>query len=97
MNINERERELATLKVLGFYPKETGTYIFRESIILTLIGILVGIIFGIWLHRFVVLSAELDNFGFVREITPFAIIGSSILTIVFAYINELIESICYQP
>ncbi|NLC06310.1 MAG: FtsX-like permease family protein [Erysipelothrix sp.] len=90
MNINERERELATLKVLGFYPKETGTYIFRESIILTLIGILVGIIFGIWLHRFVVLSAELDNFGFVREITPFAIIGSSILTIVFAYINELI-------
>ena len=90
MNIAERERELATLKVLGFYPKETASYIFRESIIMTLIGILFGVLFGLWLHGFVVSSAELDNFGFVREIKLTSILISCALTLVFSYVNELI-------
>lgn len=90
MNITERKRELATLKVLGFYPKETSSYVFRENVILTLLGIVVGIGFGWWLHRFVVLSAELDNFGFIRELRWTAIALSTIMTLIFSYFNDKI-------
>ena len=90
MNITERKRELATLKVLGFYPKETSSYVFRENVILTLLGIVVGIGFGWWLHRFVVLSAELDNFGFIREMRWTAIALSTIMTLIFSYLNDKI-------
>ena len=51
INITERKREIATLKVLGFYPRETANYVFRENIILTLIGILLGLIFGVFPHH----------------------------------------------
>lgn len=88
MNITERERELATLKVLGFYPKETQKYIFRESVILTLIGVGLGILFGLWLHQFVVLSAEMDNFAFVRNLSTRSIVIACAATLLFSYINE---------
>ena len=57
---------------------------------MTLIGILFGVLFGLWLHGFVVSSAELDNFGFVREIKLTSILISCALTLVFSYVNELI-------
>ena len=68
MNISERYKELATLKVLGFYPRELSSYILRENVILTLMSLLVGLIFGKYLHQFVILSAEIDMLMFNREL-----------------------------
>ena len=68
MNISERYKELATLKVLGFYPRELSSYILRENIILTLMSLLVGLFFGKYLHQFVILSAEIDMLMFNREL-----------------------------
>lgn len=68
MNISERYKELATLKVLGFYPRELSSYILRENVILTLMSLLVGLIFGKYLHKFVILSAEIDMLMFNREL-----------------------------
>ncbi|AMC93067.1 hypothetical protein AOC36_03465 [Erysipelothrix larvae] len=68
MNMSERQKELATLKVLGFYPKELASYVLRENIILTLISLVFGVIFGRFLHLFVVEGAEIDKVLFNREI-----------------------------
>ena len=75
INITERQRELATLKVLGFYDGEVSQYVFRENIILTIAGILAGAAGGIILHRFVILTVEVDTIMFGRNIngTSFAI------------------------
>jgi putative ABC transport system permease protein len=53
INVTERIREIATIKVLGFYAPEVGAYVFRENLVLTFLGALAGIPLGIWLHRFV--------------------------------------------
>jgi putative ABC transport system permease protein len=88
ININERRRELATLKVLGFYNKETAAYVYRENIILTLIGALVGAIFGILLHRYVITTVEIDLVMFGRNIDPSSFLYSILLTIFFsAFVN----------
>ena len=58
INITERTRELATLKVLGFYDVETSAYVYRENIFLTLIGILIGLLGGVGLHKVVISIAE---------------------------------------
>lgn len=92
MNISERSKELATLKVLGFYPKELSSYILRENIILTFIALFVGSIFGIILHKFVVITAEIDLVMFNRELNTFSIIISLILTLVLSLIINLIMS-----
>ena len=88
ININERRRELATLKVLGFYNKETATYVYRENVILTLIGAGLGVILGIILHRFVITTVEIDLVMFGRNIDPSSFIYSILLTILFsAFVN----------
>ena len=84
ININERRRELATLKVLGFYDAEVSAYVYRENIMLTLIGSVVGIFMGILLHRYVILTAEVDMTFFGREIKPLSYVYSFALTLVFA-------------
>lgn len=84
INITERKRELATLKVLGFYDMEVSEYVFRENIILTGIGILVGVILGIFLHRYVIITAEIDLVMFGRNIGMFSFIKSILLTILFS-------------
>ncbi|MBQ3083973.1 MAG: FtsX-like permease family protein [Clostridia bacterium] len=84
INITERNRELATLKVLGFFDRETDAYLYRENIILTLIGCGVGLFLGIFLHRFVIVTAEVDMVMFTRSITPLSFILSAVLTFVFA-------------
>ena len=92
MNISERSKELATLKVLGFYPKELSSYILRENIILTFIALFVGSIFGIILHKFVVITAEIDMVMFNRELNTFSVIISLILTLALSLIINLIMS-----
>lgn len=84
ININERRRELATLRVLGFYNREVGAYVYRESVMLTAIGIVVGIFLGVVLHRFVILTAEVDMLMFGRNINWKSFIYSGILTAMFS-------------
>lgn len=86
ININERVREIATLKVLGFYDGETSAYIYRENVFTTLIGIVIGWAAGLVLHRFVVRTAEVDVVMFAREMVWYGYVLSALLTIVFAVI-----------
>ena len=90
INITERRRELATLKVLGFYNGEVATYVYRENIILTVIGIIFGIVFGKILHRFVILTAEIDMLMFARDISLKSYGYSVIFTIGFSVIVNFV-------
>ncbi len=93
INITERERELATIKVLGFYEGEVGAYVFRETLILSLFGTAAGLVLGIFLHAFVVRTAEVDMAMFGREIAPSSFIYAAVLTMVFS----LIVCLCMFP
>lgn len=86
INIGERIRELASLKVLGFYDGEVSAYVFRENMILTLVGVICGAIFGVWIHRYVIGVVEVDLVMFGRQIKAISFIISSIITFVFAFI-----------
>ena len=89
ININERIREIASLKVLGFYDKEVSMYVFRETVILTLIGTVAGMIFGRFLVDFVVKTAEIDMVMFGRTVHPMSFVFSGLITICFAVIVML--------
>jgi len=93
INISERMRELATIKVLGFYDKEVAGYVYRENIILSIIGTLAGLILGVFLHKYVITTAETDMVMFSREIKTMSFIYSSILTIVF---SSLVNVVMYK-
>ncbi|MCB6725174.1 ABC transporter permease [Blautia producta] len=84
INISERIRELATLKVLGFYDMEVSRYVFRENVCLTLIGCFLGIFFGKILHRFVILTAETDIMMFGRDIEIISFVYSILITLFFS-------------
>lgn len=84
INIIERRRELATLKVLGFFDVEVANYVYRENILLTALGILAGIVMGFFLHRFVILTVEIDMMMFGREIEGLSYLYSVLLTCIFA-------------
>lgn len=84
ININERKRELATLKVLGFYDTEVASYVYRENIMLSLIGTLAGVFFGMVLHRFVILTAEVDMLMFGRNIDWKSYLYSAGFTMLFS-------------
>lgn len=84
INITERQRELATLKVLGFYDTEVAEYVFRENILLTLIGSVVGVVFGKILHLFVIQTVEVDAAMFGRSIYLKSYIYSFLFTIGFS-------------
>lgn len=84
INVTERTREIATIKVLGFYNNEVDGYIYRENIVLTIIGILLGFVMGIGLHAFVMKSAEVNMALFVPVIKPLSYLWSALLTIVFS-------------
>ena len=90
INITERSKELATIKVLGFYDGEVGAYIYRETSILTLIGTVCGLLFGIALHTFVIRTAEVDMVMFGRSIYPMSFVWSALLTIVFSLLVNLV-------
>lgn len=86
VNISERVKEIATLKVLGFYDKEVDNYINRESIILTCIGIVIGLIAGVFLTGFVISTCETENMRFARNILLHSYIYSILITSVFSII-----------
>ena len=82
----ERRRELATLKVLGFYDGEVGMYMYRENILLTIFGIFAGVVLGIVLHRFVILTCEIDMIMFGRAISLSSYVYSVLLTCLFSLV-----------
>ena len=86
INITERSKELATIKVLGFYDGEVGAYIYRETAVLTLIGTVCGLAFGVLLHTFVIRTAEVDMVMFGRSIYPLSFVWSALLTVLFSLI-----------
>ena len=90
VNISERIREIATIKVLGFYDKEVSAYIYRENVILTLIGAFVGLGLGAILHQFIMVTVEVENMMFGRLINPLSYVASFILTIVMGVIVNLV-------
>lgn len=92
INITERRRELATLKVLGFYDGELERYVFRENIILTVVGMLLGIIIGVILHFFVMRSVETDTMMFGRQIKWYSYIFSIVLTAAFSILVNVLMS-----
>lgn len=89
VNISERIREIATIKVLGFYNREVSAYVYRENIALTIIGAFVGLILGIFLHLFIMNVAELDTVMFGRNIDGLSFVLSFVITILFALIVNL--------
>ena len=89
INITERQRELATLKVLGFYDNEVSAYVYRENVILTFIGVLAGAVFGIFLHRYIIFTVEVDAVMFGRNIKPLSFLYSGLLTVGFSMIVNL--------
>lgn len=86
INITERIREIATLKVMGFYDTEVDGYIFRENLILTLMGIAVGLFGGYFLSQFIIQTAEIDLVMFGREIKPLSYVYSGAITLVFSIV-----------
>lgn len=92
INITERICEIATIKVLGFYAKETADYVFRENPVLTAIGAAAGLWLGKWLHWFVMYNINIDMISFKTTIAPVSYVWSLILTFVFAM---LVNGILY--
>ena len=93
INITERAKELATIKVLGFFDGEVAAYIYRETAILTLIGTGCSLLFGIALHSFVIRTAEVDMVMFGRSIFPMSFVWSALLTILFSL---LVNAVMYR-
>ena len=84
INITERQRELATLKVLGFYDGEVASYVYRENILLTIIGSVVGMVLGNLLHRYIILTVEVDEAMFGRQIHWQSYLYSFLFTVAFS-------------
>lgn len=89
ININERRKELSTLKVLGYHRGEIAAYVFRESSILSIIGTIAGLFLGVLLHSFVIKSVEASNLMLGRNISTTSYILSAALTLVFSLIVNL--------
>ena len=90
INITERVREIATIKVLGFYSGETGAYVFRENLVLTAIGIVVGLPLGVLLHRFVMSQIQVDMVAFAVEVMPISFVYTVVIVLLFFIIVDLI-------
>ena len=90
VNISERIREIATIKVLGFYDGETAAYIYRENIILTIVGIIVGLIMGKFLHQYIMTTVEIKSMMFGRVINTKSYIIAAILTVLLSLIVNVV-------
>ena len=94
VNISERQREIATLKVLGFYNKEVDNYINKENIIFTIVGVILGLGFGVILTNSIIASIEIDMLKFMRHINLLSYVYSAIITILFSLtVNMIIHFI----
>ena len=90
INVLERKREIATLKVLGFYDGEVAAYVYRENIILTIFGIIAGVVFGTILHQYVIVTVEVDLMMFGRNIGLHSYLLSSLITIGFSVLVNIV-------
>ena len=90
INIAERQREIATLKVLGFYDKEVDNYINKENIIFTIIAIVIGLVLGTFLTSEIISSIEIDSLRFMKNILPISYVYSAGITLVFSIIVNFI-------
>lgn len=90
VNITERIREIATLKVLGFYDKEVSSYVFRENNILSVMGGILGLGIGVALCQFIIQTAEIDEVMFGRNIHPLSFLWAFLITVAFSLIVNLI-------
>jgi len=90
INISERTREIATLKVLGFRDGETSSYIYREALILTIISIAIGLILGVFLHRFILGVIELNALSLYRTIFAKSYVLASAITLAISFIMQII-------
>ena len=90
INITERQRELATIKLLGFYDGEVSAYVYRENIVLTVFGILLGCFMGHWLHIYLVRSTEIDLMMFGRQTATSAYVYAAILTALFSLLVNVL-------
>ena len=90
INITEREREIATIKVLGFFPKEVNSYVFRENLMLTAVGALVGLPLGVLLHSFIMDQIKIDMVSFKVNIEPISFLFAVAMTFVFAVLVNLL-------
>ena len=90
INIAERQREIATLKVLGFHDNEVDNYINKENIIFTILGIALGLILGTFLTSAIIGSIEIDVLKFIRNIKPISYVYSAIITLLFSFIVNFI-------
>ncbi len=90
INISERTREIATLKVLGFRDFESNEYIYRETLITTIVGIILGLIITRPLHNIVMSLLEVDHMVFLRTIKPTSYIFASVMTLLFAIIMQIV-------
>ena len=90
INISERIREIATLKVLGFYAKEANAYVFRENTALTIFGALAGLVLGKFFHAFVMAQIVVDGLTFDAVVTPQNYAIAFVLTMVFAFVTQLL-------
>ena len=89
VNISERKREIATIKVLGFTRKEVDAYINRETVLLTILGSLIGLVIGVGLHHLIMNLAEMDDIMFGRTINSMSYVISFVMTIGFNAIINL--------
>ena len=92
INITERKRELATLKVLGFYPGEVAAYVYRENILLTVMGTVVGVFLGKILHQFIIVTVEVDNVMFGRNLNFSSYVVGFLVTLGF---SALVNGVMY--
>ena len=90
INISERKREIATLKVLGFYHNEVDRYITRENVLLTIIGIAIGLLFGSYLSHFIISTCEPDYIMFIRHVDILSYVISALMTIFFTIIVNIV-------
>ena len=90
VNISERIRELATIKVLGFYDKEVYEYVTRETVILTIIGILLGLVGGYFLNYYLIGTCEINMLRFSKIVEPISYVYATVITIVFSVIVNVV-------
>lgn len=90
INLTERVREIATIKVLGFHSGETGAYVFRENIILSMMGIVVGLPLGVLLHTFVLMQIRVDMVSFKAVIAPVSFLLTVVMVVLFTVITDLV-------
>ena len=90
INISERQRELATIKVLGFYDREVYSYVTRETVLLTIIGIALGLVLGYFLNYFIIGTCEINMLRFAKIIHPWSYVYSVLITVAFTVIVNVI-------